>query len=61
MCLAQGPHCSDASEARTLGLESSTLPLSHCAPPKPYAQGALRSLDRFVSRIMSIISVINIY
>ena len=23
---------SDASEARTLGLESSTLPLSHCAP-----------------------------
>ena len=24
--------CSDAGEARTRGLESSTLPLSHCAP-----------------------------
>ena len=35
MCLAQGPKCSDAGEARNLwplGLESSTLPLSHCAP-----------------------------
>ena len=34
MCLAQGPQRSDASEARTwaLGLESSTLPLSHWAP-----------------------------
>ena len=32
MCLAQGPQHSDAGEARTLGLKSSTLPLSHCAP-----------------------------
>ena len=32
MCLAQGPQRSDAGEARTLGPESSTLPLSHCAP-----------------------------
>ena len=34
MCLAQGPQGSDTGEARTrgLGLESSTLPLSHCAP-----------------------------
>ena len=32
MCLAQGPQRSDAGEARTLFLESSTLPLSHCAP-----------------------------
>ena len=34
MCLAQGPQRSDASEARNrgLGLESSTLPLSHCPP-----------------------------
>ena len=35
MCLAQGPQRSDAGEAptpRPLGLESSTLPLSHCAP-----------------------------
>ena len=32
MCLAQGPQRSDAGEARTLGLESSTLLLSHCAP-----------------------------
>ena len=32
MCLAQGPQRSDAGEARTLGIESSTLPLSHCAP-----------------------------
>ena len=32
MCLAQGPQRSDAGEARILGLESSTLPLSHCAP-----------------------------
>ena len=32
MCLAQGPQRSDAGEARTLGLKSSTLPLSHCAP-----------------------------
>ena len=31
MCFAQG-HSSDASETRTLGLESSTLPLSPCAP-----------------------------
>ena len=29
MCLAQGPQCSDAGEAPTRGLESSTLPLSH--------------------------------
>ena len=27
MCLAQGPQSSDAGEARTLGLESSTIPL----------------------------------
>ena len=35
MCLAQGPQHSDANEARTpwpLGLESSTLLLSHCTP-----------------------------
>ena len=35
MCLAQGPRQSDAGEARTrrpFGLESSTLPLIHCAP-----------------------------
>ena len=32
MCLAQGPQHSDAGEALTRGLESSTLPLSHCAP-----------------------------
>ena len=33
MCLAQGPQRSDAGEAQThaFGLESSTLPLSHCA------------------------------
>ena len=30
MSIAQGPQCSDAGEA--FGLESSTLPLSHCAP-----------------------------
>ena len=38
MCLAQGPQRSDADEARTcvlFGLESSTLPLSHCAPNLP--------------------------
>ena len=28
MCLAQGPQRSDAGEAETFGLESSTLPLS---------------------------------
>ena len=34
MCLAQGPQRSDDSEAPTCGpsVESSTLPLSHCAP-----------------------------
>ena len=32
MCLAQGPQRGDAGEARTRGLESGTLPLSHCAP-----------------------------
>ena len=32
MCLAQGPQRSEAGKARTLCLESSTLPLSHCAP-----------------------------
>ena len=32
MCFAQGPQRSDARETRTLGLESSTLPLSHCPP-----------------------------
>ena len=32
MCRAQGPQRSDASEARTLGLESIILPLSRCAP-----------------------------
>ena len=31
MCLAQGPQRS-GSNPRPLGLESSTLPLSHCAP-----------------------------
>ena len=31
MCLAQGPQSSDAGEARTRGLESSALPLRHCA------------------------------
>ena len=30
MCVAQGPQCSDAGEARTLGLKSNTLPLSQC-------------------------------
>ena len=32
MHLAQGPQRSDAGEARTLSLESSTLPLIHSAP-----------------------------
>ena len=35
MSLAQGPQRSDAGEAGTrdpFGLESSTLPVSHCAP-----------------------------
>ena len=32
MCLAQGPQRSGADETRTLGLESSNLPLSHWAP-----------------------------
>ena len=35
MCLGQGPQRSDAGEARNpqpLGLQSSTLSLSHCAP-----------------------------
>ena len=32
MCLAQGQH-SDSGKPQTLGLESSTLSLSHCAPP----------------------------
>ena len=35
MCFAQGPQRSDAGDAQTrgpLGLESSTLPLSQCAP-----------------------------
>ena len=32
MCLAQGPQRGESGEARTRGLESGTLPLSHCAP-----------------------------
>ena len=32
MCLAQGPQRSDAGEAQTRCLESSTLPLSHLTP-----------------------------
>ena len=32
MCLAQGLQLGEAGEARTLGLESSTLPLSHHTP-----------------------------
>ena len=31
MCLAQGPQCSDASEARTHGLSVSNQALYHCA------------------------------
>ena len=43
MCLAQGPQHSDADETRTRGplcLESSTLPLSHCAPNQSLIQGS---------------------
>ena len=32
MCLAQGPQCSDASEARTHGPSVSSQALSHWAP-----------------------------
>ena len=32
MCLAQGPQCSDAVEARTRGPSVSRQALSHCAP-----------------------------
>ena len=43
MCLAQEQH-SDAGETRTprsLGLESSTLPLSHCAPILLFSYGII--------------------
>ena len=36
MCHAQGPQRSDDCKARTRGRESSTLPLSHCAPTKSF-------------------------
>ena len=32
MCLAQGPQCSDADEARTCGPSVSSQALCHCAP-----------------------------
>ena len=40
MCLAQGPQCSDAGEARTLGLELSTLPLRSVSDARGGAWGS---------------------
>ena len=52
MCLAQGPQRSDAGETLTcgpLGLESSPIPLSHCAPSKYKVTGRVAQLVTYLT------------
>ena len=62
MCPAQGPQRSDAGEAQTRGpsvsgLESSTLPLKHCAP----SCICNRPIELFIFQFGPVSSIIEIY
>ena len=43
MCLAQGPHYSDAGEARTRGPSVLSQALSHCAPADFFVKQPLQN------------------